>query len=320
MHAGQPIAEALHGQLAPLAKALRKKLRKAAGGKPKAVHDARIILRRLQEGLTVMGRTTGRGGTAFAVADSLRSIERRLGPTRDDSVLLEQIAGWLTRAGADRAETVQPMVEWLNGERRRHARSMAVELRRRRTRRVLRRLDRWLSNRLRHAAEVRPSPAKAAPFLVRHFIPEETWHAYGRILAFELRPLTGVDVIHKVRSACRRLRYVLELFQSALPSAAAAAIIASLQRLQDRLGDLHDHAVAVDRLEMAVHSAKFPDSVPLQEYLAHRRQLRDQMVAEFQEEWRLLRGEAFRFALSHLVSGEGTEGAVALVPATRTAA
>lgn len=310
MRSDQPMAEALRDELLPLAKTLKKKLRKAKRANPKAVHDARTLLRRLREGLAVMRRTVCEREPAAALADALRDFERLLGPARDDGVLLADIDEW--RSHPTRPAPAPGLVEWLTDERARHAQSLASGLRLSKTKRVLRRLKRWLEDPPPIKPKAALRSARAVPSLVRHFLPEETWHAYDRILAFDRHPVTGLDVIHKVRSTCRRLRYLLELFQGAL-SPDAMPLIASLQTLQDRLGALHDHGIAVDRIEAALHSAKIPDSPALQLYLAHRRRARDLLAAEFQDEWLRLTGDTFRFALSHLISGERIAGRLALV-------
>jgi CHAD domain-containing protein len=192
---------------------------------------------------------------------------------------------------------------WILGQRRKHERRLGRELDRARTRRVVRRASRWLKRRSNEVGPTPPDPAKALPRLVSHFVPQEAWTAYQAIVAFELRAPVRIEVIHKVRSSSRRLRYLLELFRGALPES-VEDMIESLRVLQDRLGALHDHAVAIDRIERAWDLGEIPDSPALRVYLDDRRATRDTLQAEFAEEWRALTGTRFRFALSHLVSGE----------------
>lgn len=138
---------------------------------------------------------------------------------------------------------------------------------------------------------------------MRHFLPDEAWRAYEEVLAYETRLPAGVEVIHKVRSSCRRLRYALEIFAGALPSA-AEDFVEELSSLQDTLGELHDHAVAVDRIDAWVMRGKFRLTGALEAYRAHHVAERDRLRAGFEPAWRALSGDRFRFALSRLVSGE----------------
>jgi len=57
------------------------------------------------------------------------------------------------------------------------------------------------------------------------------------------------EALHELRKHCKKLRYLLELFESCLPSPGPGRIVAALKRLQDLLGDYQDchvQAVALD--------------------------------------------------------------------------
>jgi CHAD domain-containing protein len=217
--------------------------------------------------------------------------------------LLTNLDEWLTHGGRGQRSELAATRELVCRRRKKHAGSLARDLRRRRFRRGLRELRRWLDG-LRAPQEMQPqNPARAAPNLVRHFTPDLTWRAYEEIVAYEARPHTDFDVIHKVRSSCRALRYLLELLDGALPEG-AEDIVDSLRALQDRLGDLHDDVVAVARLEKWLASRHLPRGEALDSYIAHRRRSRDRLSGEFDEQWRRLTGDTFRFTLSHVVSGE----------------
>jgi CHAD domain-containing protein len=303
MRGDEPMAEALPVALQPHARKLKKRLCKAERGDADAIHDARTTLRRLREGLVVMGRTLFDPALTGPLEDDLHRIEKVLGPTRDDDVLLADLDDWLLHGGRVSRHALAAVREHIVDVRAKHMRKLACDLGRQRTRAAVRRMRQMLRGSPGAAAPQPKNPAKAAPMLVRHFVPDETWRAYDEVLAYEMRQPADLDVIHSVRSSARRLRYLLELFDGALPPG-AEDIVDSLRALQDRLGELHDHAVAVDRIERWIRKGRLPDSAALRAYIGHRRQARDTMRAEFNEEWRRLTGDAFRFALSRIVSGE----------------
>jgi CHAD domain-containing protein len=303
MHADEPISEALHGALQGPIDKLKKRLRKARRGDPDAVHDARTTLRRLREGLVAMSRTVFDAAVVGKLEQGLHAVEAALGPTRDDDVLLADLDRWISRARRDDRRDLAAVRDAVCQRRRRHMRRVARELRRDRLGRHIRRTRRWLEGMPRDVS-LRAAPApKATPNLVRHFVPDLTWRAYEEVLAYEMRLPADFDVVHKVRSAARRLRYLLEMLEGALPPG-ACDIVEALRALQDRLGDLHDHVEAVARLEAWVARGKVANSAALESYLAHRRRERDRLRREFDGEWRALTGDPFRFGLSHLVSGE----------------
>jgi len=56
--------------------------------------------------------------------------------------------------------------------------------------------------------------------------------------------------IHRLRVHTKKLRYSLELFTAAAPTAEVTACVRALRRLQARLGEVTDHAAAAERLRL----------------------------------------------------------------------
>jgi CHAD domain-containing protein len=303
MRGDEPMAEALQAALEPHADKLKKFLRKAKKGDANAIHHARTTLRRLREGLVVMGRTVFEPATTVELEDAMHRVEQLLGPTRDDDVLLADVDDWLAHGGRASRQALQRPRDHLASVREKHMQKLKRDLGRPRTRKALKRMRRFVAGANGAALTPPKNPAKAAPTLVRHFVPDETWRAYDEVLAYETRLPADLDVIHKVRSSARRLRYLLELFDGALPPG-AQDVVDSLRALQDRLGELHDHVVAVERLEGWIHDGSLKDEPPLRKYLDHRREARDDLRSEFDDEWRKLTGNTFRFVFSRIISGE----------------
>jgi len=312
------MATALREVLAGYVARLRKRLRKAGRGDVDGVHDSRTTLRRIREGMVVMGETVFDRELVGRLGDDLHGIERVLGPTRDDDVLLADLDEWILHRGRGARNDLAPLHDHLCKTRRGHARRLAQELDRGRTRRAVRRVRRFVCGPERAVVPPPGNPARQPPTLVRHFVADETWRAYEEVLAYDTRlPADAdVDVIHKVRSSCRRLRYLLELFDGALPRG-AEDIVDALRALQDRLGELHDHAVAVQRIEAWRADGTIPENPGIDAYVTEHAKARERLRAEFHAEWRALTGKGFRYALSHLVSGEmggsRPDGAVRLV-------
>jgi CHAD domain-containing protein len=123
----------------------------------------------------------------------------------------------------------------------------------------------------------------------------EVWRAYEEILAFELRQPADFAVVHQVRSACRRLRFTLEIFAGALDG--ANRVIEPMRELQGRLGELHDGVVAVECLERWKRARDLPTSAALEAYLARRVRVRDRLRSEFDREWRALTASPLRSVL-----------------------
>jgi CHAD domain-containing protein len=143
----------------------------------------------------------------------------------------------------------------------------------------------------------REDATKAEPRLVRHFIAPELWRAYEAVLAYERRLPADAAVAHRIRAAARRLRYVIELWEGAL-SGGAASRAKELHALQDRLGDLHDDVVALERIREGIARGALRDTKAVRGYLRHRRAARDRRLAAVPASWRTLAGARLRGAIA----------------------
>jgi CHAD domain-containing protein len=303
----EPMILAMKAALEPLAKRLRENLRDARRGDADAVHDSRTLIRRLRVGLDVMGNTAFDGTVTNGVARGLRGIERALGPTRDDDVLLEHLDRWLEGVDPDIGAGAAPIRDRLRRVRTRHASALDEHLRRKAARKTLRQLRDLLAHPARASVSPPKNAARVPPTLVHHFMHGQVWRAYEEALAYDVRNTADVGIIHKFRSSCRRLRFTLELFTGATQN--AGAVVELLHALQDRLGDLHDHAVAAARIRRWMSRSRVPKTAAARQYLAERLRAQSALVAEFDTERRAFAARQVRLALFTLLNGEGARPA-----------
>ena len=71
--------------------------------------------------------------------------------------------------------------------------------------------------------------------------------------------------LHRFRIASKKFRYALEILQPAFQSNAYELVMPEFKRLQDLLGRINDHAVAMDRIRMMKKKYKIDDEVLRQE-------------------------------------------------------
>jgi CHAD domain-containing protein len=327
MSPDDPMARAMPAALEPLAGKLAKKLRKARQGDPEAVHDARSLLRRLRVGLDVMGRTVFEAKRTGPVADGLRDVERALGPKRDDDVFLEHLDRWIAGLGVDAKASpvaeeragLKPLRDRIAHRRSKHARTLEDDLGRKRTRKAMGALAALLEHPERATRQAPRNPTRKARSRVRDFVHDEVWRAFEEAAAFDARDLSAepdVEVVHKFRSACRRLRFTLEIFEGALHE--PEAVVGPLHALQDRLGDLHDHAVAAARIEDWMRRSRIPSTASARRYLDERLRAEGARLAELPDERASVTGEGMRGALYRTLHGETPRPAgrtLRLVPA-----
>lgn len=80
---------------------------------------------------------------------------------------------------------------------------------------------------------------------------ERTWRVYRRALkeGRAIKPQTPAESLHELRKTCKKLRYLMEFFQSLYPPAEIKALIKVLKTLQDNLGEFQDYEVQITTLK-----------------------------------------------------------------------
>ena len=297
------MADAMRDELASQADKLKKRLKKAHGGSEKGVHKARTELRRLRVELDTMGHTAFDPRVTAKLERRLHTIERALAKTRDTDVLLADV-----RAHRDLGDVCKRL------ERRRtRAAASARKALDKKTRSALdARLRRAVKPK--HVTIAAPkNPARAAPVLVRHFTHREIWRRYDALRAYDARLPADVATLHKLRSACRELRFTLEAFEPAVRG--LEPIAHALHRLQDEMGELHDHQVAIDLLEKWRRKGKIRSTEVLDRYLARRAEARDELRSSSEPRWLGVLGESFRLELARALEPHAEKTRLARIAA-----
>ena len=94
--------------------------------------------------------------------------------------------------------------------------------------------------------------------------------------------------MHQVRTAASELAFFIGLFSGCLP-ARWTRLAAELHGLQTRLGTLHDHVLAIVRVQHWMKRGKPVSSIGLHAYVAKRETARARQRRGFGREWLALR-------------------------------
>ena len=297
MDPDQTMVKALAAVVAEWAREAKKRTKKARRKRTDAlVHDDRTALRRLRVALCVMGSTVYRRSVVVPLEQCVHDIEDALGPTRDADVLLADVIRY-GRAHGNEAEALRPLIRRLEKRRSQSARRMHERLSSARARRTFDAIERFLER----GAKTRlpRDPSKAVPLLVRHFLRHEIWRGYDELLSYDTHVPADYASLHRIRAAARRLRYRLELFEGALGD--TEPIASQLRQVQDELGDLHDHHVAVTTIEDLLAEGKVNDGEEVLAYVQGRREGRARALRAAEPHWRALLGASFRAKVNEAV-------------------
>ena len=142
---------------------------------------------------------------------------------------------------------------------------------------------------------------------------ERIWRIY-RVALKEGNAINAespAEALHELRKTCKKLRYLMEFFQSLYPSSDIKELIRILKTLQDNLGDFQDYEVQVSTLKKFSHQMVDEGRVPPDTLLAmgilidglerRQRQAREEFSGRFAGFSQQHNQERFRqlFASSH---------------------
>ena len=99
---------------------------------------------------------------------------------------------------------------------------------------------------------------------------ERIWRMY-RVALKEgnaINTESPAEALHELRKTCKKLRYLMEFFQSLYPSGDIKELIRILKTLQDNLGDFQDYEVQVSTLKNFSHQMVAERQVPPDTLLA----------------------------------------------------
>jgi CHAD domain-containing protein len=215
------------------------------GDDAEAVHDFRVAVRRTRSALGQV-----RGVFAAYRRDRFREsfawLAGESNVLRDTDVLLEQLPQRAAEVCPDNATDLEPLREFLLGERAKAHQAMAKILQGAKYRRLLRSWRAFLEKPPKVTVTSAPNAERPIVEVARERI-----YAVYRAVRKKTRKFeepVPAEELHQLRIDCKKLRYLLELFRSLFDADEIAAVLADLKHLQDLLGEMNDLEVQKGRL------------------------------------------------------------------------
>jgi CHAD domain-containing protein len=215
------LGRAYDGYLKKAAKARRELLLEYS---PKSMHAWRVNLRRIT---ATLDRVAPMGKDASALLDRFKGFRNTTGSCRDLDILLDQtLPAFLSATQA--APLPADLQQKLQAERERLQQEAVAGLREADLDSAGEELRAWYRGRTESDAQLK---AIAAELIETRF---QQLHRRAK------RMDEGRKRLHRVRTATKKLRYSMELFQSLFPKRATAHWLERLAELQTQLGETHD--------------------------------------------------------------------------------
>ena len=226
---------------------------------PEYLHDLRTAVRATRSILRLGGEQLSGATDAQRYPDEFAWLGRLTTPLRDIDVYLNELAGRgaVPISGLD---DLEPLVTHLNSRRAHALRAVRAGLRSDRGGRLSEEWRRTLD-----ALTSTPTPTPTT----RDLAAQHARSAYRRIVkaATPVTESTPADHLHRLRRRCKRMRYLLDSYESVYAPGPHRAVLSALKRLQDCLGDIQDSDV--QRSQLADIAATLSDQgVPVATVLA----------------------------------------------------
>ncbi len=207
---------------------------------PEFLHDLRVAARRTRSLLRQFKEVLPRSGFKRLRKD-LRWIGRSTGPKRDIDVYLSTMATYDRTFSSEIVKGLQPLREYLTNRQREEQALVAAELKSARFRRLLSDWKEAIESSGRAASDIPIAKIAAARIIGAH---RNILDSGGRI-GDRFDPVQ----MHRLRIACKELRYLLEFFQTLYGPKVLSRLIKEMKRLQDVLGQINDLQVQQENLQ-----------------------------------------------------------------------
>ena len=203
------------------------------------LHDYRVAIRRTRSALgQIKGvfptSVTNRFKRDFAALGSITNRARDL-----DVYLLKQDA-YKAKLAPDHCDAIDPLFTMLRQERRQAQTALVRHLRSKKYHDLI---ERWTA--FLHAADGESDSAPAASRPVLKVARKRIRKKCRAIVTLGNALLDSDDErkLHDLRIECKKLRYLLEFFDSLFPAKDVTPMVNQLRKLQDNLGDFNDLCV-----------------------------------------------------------------------------
>lgn len=210
------------------------------------LHDFRVAVRRTRAGLSQIKGILPDNINAYYV-DFFSWLGQITGPARDLDVYLLNFDRYKSSLPISIREDLNPLYDFLLAKQQKTQKELAKKLQSDKYLSTLSEWEQYLKE---------PSYKKMleqnAKLSIKELADRRIWKVFSRVLQ-EGDAITGsspAEALHDLRKSCKKLRYLIEFFQSLYPEQQIKHLIKHLKGLQEVLGDFQDYAVQEHNLKL----------------------------------------------------------------------
>ena len=201
------------------------------------LHDFRVAIRRTRAGLSQIKNTLSPSVNA-KYANFFAWLGQITGPTRDLDVYLLSYKQYQAALPESLQEDLAPLYDFLKQKQVIAQKELADKLSDSKYQKQLVAWEQFLNE---------PLPKKAATsnanLTIKELADQRIWKVYKRLLdeGNAIQETSPAEALHDLRKTCKKLRYLMEFFQSLYPADEFKAVLRALKGFQSVLGDFQDY-------------------------------------------------------------------------------
>jgi CHAD domain-containing protein len=223
------------------------------------LHDFRVAVRRTRSALSQIKDVLPSDLVERYKAD-FAWLGQITGPTRDMDVYLLTFDTYRDALPQSLRDDLAPLHQFLEAHQSSEQTALSRALKGKRYRDMK---QAWMDL-LEHEAVAKGEPPPNAARAIVSVASERIWRMYRRVMK-EGRAINDdspAEELHELRKSCKKLRYLLEFFQSLYDAGSIKALIRALKELQENLGDFQDFEVQASSLRHFSEQMMEEGSVP----------------------------------------------------------
>ncbi len=227
------------------------------------LHDFRVAVRRTRSGLNQFKGVLDDDSVA-PFRDFFAWLGQITSPTRDLDVYLLSFEHYKSSLPVSIREDLNPLRDFLISKHRDSQRTMTRHLQSAKYRDTL---SQWREY-LRQSVPENPAQANAK-LPIGKLAERRIWKVYRRVLkeGGAIDDASPAEDLHDLRKTCKKLRYLMEFFQSLYDKKQIRALIKTLKGFQEVLGDFQDYQIQEQALKQ-FSGEMLHDQTPAATFLA----------------------------------------------------
>ncbi|MGZ5051383.1 MAG: CHAD domain-containing protein [Methylobacter sp.] len=210
------------------------------------LHDFRVAVRRTRAGLSqIKGILPAEAHAYFS--DFFGWLGQITGPTRDLDVYLLSFDAYKHSLPEAIRNDLDPLYDFLLAKQRKTQKELAKQLQSSKYQATLSEWESYLKQ-----PSFKMALGVNATLTIKELADRRIWKMFNRVLdeGDAIIAASPAEALHDLRKTCKKLRYLMEFFQSLYPEQQIKRLIKNLKELQEVLGGFQDFAVQERHLRL----------------------------------------------------------------------